>query len=349
MSGATTEATPRQLCGRGESNPHARRHQILSLAWLPLHHSRVDQESRSSPRGCPRGPADELAERLVWQAVAVPRDPRQIQLEIDAARESLAATLDQLTYRTSPKRLKAKGKDAVQRLLQTPAGMADRRRGRPAGHLRRRPEDPAPQRLTPMPPVRPDPVGPGQESVWDYPRPPSAEVTGRHVVVELGGQVVADTRRAVRVCETSHPPVYYVPREDVADGVLERGRRRLVVRVEGRGDLLGRRRRRPAGARGRLVLRGPEPRASSTCAAPSRSTPAGSTGRSSTASTCGRSRAASTAAGSPTTSSARSRASRARSAGSRSRRPARADRACRRRSGCARTSGRTTVSSTSSA
>ena len=43
----------------------------------------------------------------------------------------------------------------------------------------------------------------------------------RRVVVELGGRVVADTVRAVRVCETSHPPVYYVPREDIADGVLE--------------------------------------------------------------------------------------------------------------------------------
>jgi uncharacterized protein (DUF427 family) len=42
------------------------------------------------------------------------------------------------------------------------------------------------------------------------------------VVVELGGRVVADTGRAVRVCETSHPPVYYIPREDVAAGVLER-------------------------------------------------------------------------------------------------------------------------------
>jgi hypothetical protein len=55
---------------------------------------------------------------------AVPRDPRQIQLEIDAARESLAATLDQLTYRTSPTRVRAKAKDAVERFLQTPAGMA---------------------------------------------------------------------------------------------------------------------------------------------------------------------------------------------------------------------------------
>ena len=61
---------------------------------------------------------------------------------------------------------------------------------------------------------------PGQESVWDYPRPPSLERTARHVVVELGGVVIADTVRAWRVCETSHPPVYYVPREDIVDGVL---------------------------------------------------------------------------------------------------------------------------------
>jgi hypothetical protein len=54
----------------------------------------------------------------------VPRDPRQIQLEIDAARESLAATLDQLTYRTSPTRLKAKGRAAVVRFLESPAGQA---------------------------------------------------------------------------------------------------------------------------------------------------------------------------------------------------------------------------------
>jgi uncharacterized protein (DUF427 family) len=69
---------------------------------------------------------------------------------------------------------------------------------------------------------KPDPVGPGQESVWGYPRPPSAEVTGRHVVVEVGGRVVADTTSSIRVCETSHPPVYYVPHDDVVPGVLER-------------------------------------------------------------------------------------------------------------------------------
>ena len=54
----------------------------------------------------------------------MPRDPREIQLEIDAARESLAATLDQLAYRTSPKRVAAQGKAAALRWLQTPAGIA---------------------------------------------------------------------------------------------------------------------------------------------------------------------------------------------------------------------------------
>ncbi|HMF03375.1 MAG TPA: DUF427 domain-containing protein [Acidimicrobiia bacterium] len=64
--------------------------------------------------------------------------------------------------------------------------------------------------------------GPGQESVWDYPRPPRVEpVTGRLAVV-LGGETVAATSRGLRVLETSHPPNYYFPLADVAPGVLER-------------------------------------------------------------------------------------------------------------------------------
>ena len=54
----------------------------------------------------------------------MPRDPREIQLEIDAARESLAATLDQLAYRSSPKRVAAQGKSAAVRFLQSPPGIA---------------------------------------------------------------------------------------------------------------------------------------------------------------------------------------------------------------------------------
>ena len=57
--------------------------------------------------------------------------------------------------------------------------------------------------------------GPGQESVWDYPRPPELQDSSKHIQVVFNGVTIADTRRAKRVLETSHPPVYYIPREDV--------------------------------------------------------------------------------------------------------------------------------------
>jgi uncharacterized protein (DUF427 family) len=58
------------------------------------------------------------------------------------------------------------------------------------------------------------------ESVWDYPRPPAVVRSAEHVVVHLSGWVIADTRSALRVLETSHPPVYYLPRTDIAPGLL---------------------------------------------------------------------------------------------------------------------------------
>lgn len=58
------------------------------------------------------------------------------------------------------------------------------------------------------------------ESVWDYPRPPIVVPSTERVLIELDGAVVVDTRRALRVLETSHPPVYYVPVEDVTPGLL---------------------------------------------------------------------------------------------------------------------------------
>jgi uncharacterized protein (DUF427 family) len=62
---------------------------------------------------------------------------------------------------------------------------------------------------------RPIPPGPGQESVWDYPRPPRLEESRRQIEVRFGGLTLASTRRAYRVLETSHPPVYYLPPADV--------------------------------------------------------------------------------------------------------------------------------------
>ena len=58
------------------------------------------------------------------------------------------------------------------------------------------------------------------ESVWDYPRPPRLEASTRHVRVEFAGEIVADTTRAYRVLETSHPPTWYIPPEDVKTAVL---------------------------------------------------------------------------------------------------------------------------------
>lgn len=52
------------------------------------------------------------------------------------------------------------------------------------------------------------------ESVWDYPRPPRLERSSEHVVVRHRGHVICDTTGAFRVLETSHPPTYYLPRED---------------------------------------------------------------------------------------------------------------------------------------
>ena len=57
--------------------------------------------------------------------------------------------------------------------------------------------------------------GPGQESVWDYPRPPRVEPVSLRLRVEHEGVLLADTTRGLRVLETSSPPVYYVPGEDV--------------------------------------------------------------------------------------------------------------------------------------
>ncbi len=115
-------------CGRGESNPHARGHQILSLAWLPLHHSRANASLGTAARpgasqGSPGwGKAGSSPPDNAWQASGVARDPKQIQAEIDQARYSLAATLDQIAYRTNPKKLSGDAQTAVKAWLASPKG-----------------------------------------------------------------------------------------------------------------------------------------------------------------------------------------------------------------------------------
>ncbi|WP_066114181.1 MULTISPECIES: DUF427 domain-containing protein [Sphingomonadales] len=72
-----------------------------------------------------------------------------------------------------------------------------------------------------MPP-RPDPVQPGQLSVWDFPRPAIAQASDAHIRIEHRGMIIAETRNAICTYETSHPPSYYIPPQDVAPGLLRR-------------------------------------------------------------------------------------------------------------------------------
>jgi uncharacterized protein (DUF427 family) len=71
------------------------------------------------------------------------------------------------------------------------------------------------------------------ESVWDYPRPPRVEPSRRAVRVEFGGRVIADSTQALRVLETSHPPVYYVSQDDVAPGCLHPVAQRTFCEFKG--------------------------------------------------------------------------------------------------------------------
>ena len=82
----------------------------------------------------------------------------------------------------------------------------------------------------------PEPAGPHQESAWDYPRPPRVEPVVARLVVVLGGVPVADTTRGFRVLETSHPPNYYFPPDDVLVGALTRAAGASFCEWKGRAD-----------------------------------------------------------------------------------------------------------------
>ncbi len=63
--------------------------------------------------------------------------------------------------------------------------------------------------------MKPTPPKPGQESVWDYPRPPRLEATNQTVRVYFADTLIAETSRPLRMLETSHPPTYYIPMSDI--------------------------------------------------------------------------------------------------------------------------------------
>lgn len=72
-----------------------------------------------------------------------------------------------------------------------------------------------------------------RESVWDYPRPPAVEPSSSRVRVEFAGVTVADSTRSIRILETSHPPAYYLPLEDIDVSVLQPRRRTTFCEFKG--------------------------------------------------------------------------------------------------------------------
>ena len=78
--------------------------------------------------------------------------------------------------------------------------------------------------------------GPGQESVWDYPRPPRLEDCTLRIRVITGGITIADSTSTIRVLETSHPPVYYLPSQDVEMDCLLLARGRSFCEWKGEAE-----------------------------------------------------------------------------------------------------------------
>lgn len=81
--------------------------------------------------------------------------------------------------------------------------------------------------------VMPDPTGPGQESVWSYPRPAVAKPTQRRLKIVYRGFIIADTQNGIRTLETSHPPSYYFPPDAISPFVLKPTRRRSFCEWKG--------------------------------------------------------------------------------------------------------------------
>jgi uncharacterized protein (DUF427 family) len=59
------------------------------------------------------------------------------------------------------------------------------------------------------------------------------EKTASRVRVEFGGIVIAETSRALRILETSHPPTYYIPPADIRTELLVPSIRRSFCEFKG--------------------------------------------------------------------------------------------------------------------
>lgn len=75
--------------------------------------------------------------------------------------------------------------------------------------------------------------GPGQESVWDYPRPPALEHSEKHLEVFFNDILIADSSSVKKVMETSGPPVYYIPEADIEMKYLKHSAHKTLCEWKG--------------------------------------------------------------------------------------------------------------------
>lgn len=86
--------------------------------------------------------------------------------------------------------------------------------------------------------MHPQPIPPNhdQESVWDYPRPPRLEASNKHIQIIFNAATIVDTTNAYRVLETSHPPTYYLPPDDIQMQYLQPSARQTFCEWKGSGS-----------------------------------------------------------------------------------------------------------------
>ncbi len=86
--------------------------------------------------------------------------------------------------------------------------------------------------------MKPNPIKPkkGQESVWDYPRPPRLESFSKNIKIYLNEALIADTFNSYRVLETSHPPVYYIPLKNINQKFLIKSESSTFCEWKGKGS-----------------------------------------------------------------------------------------------------------------
>lgn len=55
----------------------------------------------------------------------------------------------------------------------------------------------------------------GQESVWDYPRPPKLVTDEREILIIFANKIIGRSMNAIRLLETASPPTFYIPKTDL--------------------------------------------------------------------------------------------------------------------------------------